>query len=253
MEQVKIIDIKNITLRRGDKTVLAGVRWETFPGQNWFIMGDNGSGKTSLLEVLMGYLWPQKGRVTVLGETFGHVCLPDLRKRIGYVSTWIFDHVRKDYAVEGVVASGIEAATYHGGNWSAPLKRKVVRHLEALDGRDLAGRRFGELSSGEQFKVILARALINRPALLILDEPFAFMDIGSRVKAYHLVARIARSPSAPQIVLVTHHLEDITPVFTHGLILRQGRIITRGRRDSVLSRKNLQEIFGWASTGRGDF
>ncbi len=188
-----------------------------------------------------------------MGQRYGEVCLPEFRKRIGYVSTWIFDHVYRSCLVDGVVASGIDGTTYHTEGLTAELAKRVGRHLKDWGCADLTGRRFGEISSGEQFKVMLCRALINDPALLILDEPFSSLDVGARVKAYQMLTQVAQGTRPPQIILVTHHFEDIIPVFTHGLFLRQGKIIKRGRKKLIFSPAVLDQVFGVKSVRLNEF
>ena len=191
----------------------------------------------------MGYLWPQQGSVSVLGRRYGRTCLPELRRGIGYVSTWIFERTRGHYTVKGIVASGLDASICHRGQYDPQTHKKVCDILDSFSCLDLLEKTFNELSSGEQFKVILCRALINRPALLILDEPFALLDIGSRQKAYLVLEHIARGVSAPQIILVTHHLEDIRPFFTHGVIMQKGQIIKKGKKNAVLTGKTFKQVF----------
>jgi iron complex transport system ATP-binding protein len=243
MNQQKIIELKNVSIHRGGQLVLNGVNWSTSAGQHWFILGGNGSGKTTLLEILMGYLWPQKGAVSVLGQRYGRANLPELRRRIGYVSSWIFERMQLFYPVRDVVASGLEASVRYGGDEKKGLNQKIRNVLADFSGLEILEKRFGELSSGEQFKVILSRALIHQPALLILDEPFSYLDIGARQKAYRLLEGLVKKEDAPQIVLVTHHLEDILPFYTHGAMMHEGRIIKKGLKENILRPEIFKKVF----------
>ena len=206
-------------------------------------MGPNGSGKTTLVEILMGYLWPQKGEVRVLGELFGQTNLPELRARVGYVSPWIFKRMPQETIVEDVVASGFDGSVGSFGRKSKAIQKSVDRQLRFFGCQALRSRTFGTLSSGQQLKIVLARALVHEPGLLILDEPFSLLDVGARVDMYHLISRLASSRHAPQLLLVTHHREDLLSVFTHGLILKGGGIHAQGKRKNVLSPTVLSKAF----------
>lgn len=238
-----IIRLTNVTVFRGAKLVLPHFNWTTRRGEHWFIMGANGSGKTTLMDVLMGYLWPRDGKVEVLGREFGRTSLPELRKLVGCVSPWIFKRMAPEISVEDVVASGFDASLGFFRRKTPLVKQAVRRWLGFFGCRGLESRLFGELSSGQQLKVILARALVHDPALVILDEPFSLLDIGSRVRIYHYIEKIARRKSSPQFILVTHHREDILPVFGHGMILKEGALESIGSRQEVLAPANLARAF----------
>jgi iron complex transport system ATP-binding protein len=240
----EIINLKNVSLMRSGRKVLNGINWTTHKGEHWFIMGPNGSGKTTLVEILVGYLWPQKGEVCVLGELFGRTNLLELRSRVGYVSPWIFNRMPSSTLVEDVVASGFDGSIGAFGRQSYEIRRAVSRQLGLFGCQALRKRPFGSLSSGQQFKVVLARALVHQPALLILDEPFSLLDMGARMNMYRLLTRLAQSPRSPQFLLVTHHREDVLPFFNCGLILKNGRIFRQGRRRDVLSPVSLTAAFG---------
>ncbi|MEW5894806.1 MAG: ATP-binding cassette domain-containing protein [Candidatus Omnitrophota bacterium] len=238
-----IIDLKNISIRRGGNQVLKGFSWSMRDDQNWFIMGNNGCGKSTLLEIIAGYLWPQSGRVRVFGETYGEAFLPDLRKKIGYVAPWVLNRIQGSMSVEEVIASGLEASIGVWGQLSDAMMNKVDAQLEFFQIQDLRGRCFGLLSTGQQLKVALARARINNPRLLILDEPFSTLDIGTRMKTYALMEKMAHIEHGTRVIMVTHHLDDIVNIFTHGMILKGGVIFKRGVRDRVLNRAVLNEAF----------
>lgn len=239
----KIIALHNISIVRGQQIVLEDVNWETHVGEHWFVMGNNGCGKTTLLEILMGYLWPQEGTVTLLGETYGHTFLPELRTKIGYVSTWILKRMRNDIPVEHVIASGLDSSIGWFDDLDLKLQQRIEKLLEFFHIENIKERPFGKLSSGQQLKVILARALINQPKVLILDEPFNNLDIGSRIAMYQYVEQLSQHKDCPQIILVTHHLEDITPLFTHGLFLKEGKVFQKGKRSSLLTSESISKAF----------
>jgi iron complex transport system ATP-binding protein len=206
-------------------------------------MGNNGSGKTTLMEIIMGYLWPQEGHVSVLGKHFGEVYLQELRANIGYVSPWVFEHMRDYIPVEHVIASGTDASVGYFDNLTIPLEKKIGELLTFFHCSELKGRAFGTLSTGQQFKVVLARALVNEPRILSLDEPFSLLDVGSRIQMYQYIETICRSEEGPQVILVTHHFDDLIQVFTHGLFLKEGSIYGKGPRESVLCREMISGAF----------
>ena len=238
-----IITLHSVTMTRGGKEVLHDISWTTRHDEHWFVMGNNGSGKTTMMEVIMGYLWPQSGSVDVLGNRFGQVYLQELRRRIGYVSPWIFKHLSDHVPVEDVIASGTDASVGYYSELTPALLRRIRAQLDFFHCSDLMERRFGTLSSGQQLKVILARSLINDPDIMILDEPFSLLDIGSRMSMYRYIERLCRKEKGPQVLLVTHHLDDIISPFSHGLLMKEGRVFYQGRRDEALQGKRLAKAF----------
>lgn len=238
-----LIQLNSVSIMRGEKKVLKNFSWETKPGEHWFILGENGCGKTTLIEIISGYLWPQEGSVMVLGERYGSVDVRDLRKRIGYVSPWIFNRMRFNVPLSHVVASGIDASAGYWGKLSPELVRRVKKSLKFFGIENLYDRPFGACSSGQQLRSILARAHFNAPKILVLDEPFAQLDIGARLTMYSYLKKLSLQKNAPQIIMVTHHLEDIQPLFTHGMIMKEGKILIQGLRRRILDRKVLQQAF----------
>ncbi len=238
-----VIELEKIFLKRKETEVFADFSWKVKTKEHWFIMGSNGCGKTSLLEIIMGYLWPQKGVVRVLGEQMGNVFIPDLRKQIGLVSPWIFKRMNDKTTVAKVVASGFDASMGYWGDVGNDLYQKVLKTLEGFHCSDLAERTFGALSSGQQFKVILARAIINSPQLLLLDEPFAQLDISARMEAYALVERLAQGDKELTVILISHHLEDVKDFYQHGLLFKNGRNYVSGLRQEMLILLNKDSAF----------
>jgi iron complex transport system ATP-binding protein len=243
MKKKYLIELRSVSITRGGRAVLCNIDWHTRGGEHWFLMGNNGSGKTTLMEILMGYLWPQQGSVSILGERFGHVYLQDLRKQVGYVSPWIFSHTGDNIPVVDVIASGMDGSVGYGTGISPGTRLLIEQQLAFFQCEGLEKRRFGTLSSGQQLKVMLARSLIGSPRILILDEPFSMLDMGSRYTMYRYIHGICTKHAGPQLILVTHHLDDIQPVFTHGLILKNCRIFARDKRDRILHPRILSEAF----------
>jgi iron complex transport system ATP-binding protein len=229
---------------RGEKSVLRNIHWTTRLDEHWFIMGNNGSGKTTLLEIVLGYLWPQTGDVTVLGERFGNAYLPDLRKRVGYIAPWVLKRIRPGIPVNDVIASGEDASIGFVESLSKDLKHRVGREAKFFGCGAFLHSAFGNLSSGQQIRAILARAMVHKSDILVFDEPFAHLDMKARAQMHDLIGRIASRRGGPQIILVTHHLEDICPVFTHGLLLKDGRVANQGPKEDLLKRSVIAKALG---------
>jgi iron complex transport system ATP-binding protein len=239
-----IVELSKIVVVRGGTTILSDISWQIEQGQHWAVLGANGSGKTTLLKVVTGYEWPTDGVVTVLRQQYGRCNLSELRKAIGWVSSSIEQRMpQRDSALE-IVVSGFYASL---GLYREPTVEEWDRArtaLLAVGGRAYEGRPFGLLSQGEQQRVLIARALVNRPELLILDEPCAGLDPAAREEFLLDLGRLACSPDAPGILLVTHHIEEIGPWIDHILVLKNGRTLAYGRTEAVLSGQVLGEAFG---------
>lgn len=241
---MNVVELSNIHLVRNDVTILAGVSWTIRRGQHWGLLGANGSGKTSLLKVLTGYEWPTEGAVTVLGRRFGECSLPDLRRTIGWVSSSLEHRIPERDTALDVVASGYAASM---GLYTdlAPAQWQHARHtLAQLGGGAYADRPYGLLSQGERQRALIARALVPGPAVLILDEPCAGLDPAAREAFLADLAALAARPTAPTVVLVTHHIEEIGPWIGHVLVLRGGRVLAAGPTADVLTAQQLGAAFG---------
>jgi iron complex transport system ATP-binding protein len=239
-----LIKLSSVTFLRNKKKILKNLSWTVHQNENWFILGSNGSGKTSLLEIVMGYHWASLGKVSVLGETYGKTDIPVLRRKIGYVAPMIQRFMKPKEAVFEVVASGLRATAGFYDNVTPAVIKAVYRALDQMELRSFENAPFGKLSSGEQLKAIIARALVHTPKLLILDEPFSALDMGSRLKIQKLIAKLGQHILKPSIMIVTHHFDDITPLYTHGLLLKEGKVVAQGRKERVLIAPNLSKTFG---------
>lgn len=223
--------------------VIRNVSWRVERGENWVVVGPNGAGKTTLLRLLNGYLWPTSGTAAVLGKAFGSVDLRELRKSIGFVSSYMDGWVSEEERVLDVVASGASASMHP---WQS-LSQKDISYATSLVRRVGCGRhlqkRFGQLSQGERMRVIIARALMGKPLLITLDEPCAGLDLSGREDFLSTLSTIAVR-RAQTMVYVTHRIDEVPSGFTHALLLRSGRVIAKGKIDRVLSGKNLSRCFG---------
>jgi len=238
-----VLDLRDVDLTLSHSPILRGVSWTIEPGQHWAVLGANGSGKTSLLRVVTGYLWPSGGQVEVLGHRFGQVDLRQLRRRIGLVSSALGEMIRRGQSARQIVLSGAFAST---ALFDRAEPEQVVRadELLALLGCDaLADHLYGTLSLGEQQRVLIARALMGRPDLLLIDEPCAGLDLPGREVLLETIDALAERTGHTTLVMVTHHIEEITPRFTHVLILKAGRVLAAGPKDETLTDANLQAAF----------
>jgi iron complex transport system ATP-binding protein len=236
--------VDELRVERGETTVLDRVNWSVRRGEHWVILGANGCGKTSLLKVLLGYLTPSEGAIRVLGREYGAFDWRELRCRLGLVSSALQAAV-PDH--EPALATAVSGRTAQLDLWKDPTPaeaREGLRHLRRAGAAHLAERRWGVLSQGERQRVLIARALMARPRLLILDEPCAGMDPVAREAFLARMETIARERRGPRLVLVTHHVEEITPSFSHALLLRAGRVVAAGPRAETLTGARLGETFG---------
>lgn len=240
----ELLRVVGLRVERGDTTVLDGVDWRVRRGEHWVLLGANGCGKTSLLKVLLGYLTPSAGEMRVLGREYGAYDWRELRLRLGLVSSALHASVPEHEPALETVVSGRTAQL---DLWREPTPAEASearRHLRRLGAGHLTGRRWGVLSQGERQRVLIARALMARPRLLILDEPCAGLDPVAREAFLERMEAFAREPRGPGLVLVTHHVEEITPAFTHALLLRGGRVTAAGPREETITAARLGETFG---------
>jgi iron complex transport system ATP-binding protein len=238
---------------RGEATVLNDVDWVVAERERWAVLGPNGSGKTTMLQLASGYLHPTRGTVDILGYRLGRVDVRKLRERIGLVSAAVARMLVGRVSAQNVVMSARHAAlepwwhTYDVRDESRAKELLAAAGFEAV-----ADRPFGVLSEGERQQVLLARTLMAEPELLLFDEPAAGLDVGGRERLMSRLGRLADGLQAPPIVLVTHHVEEIPAGFTHLLLLREGRVVVAGPVREVLRADTLSECFGLALTLRGE-
>jgi len=238
-----IVEMKNVSWRRDQRLILDQIDWQIKKGEHWCLVGLNGSGKTSILDLINGYHWPTTGEISVLGKKFGETDLRELRKEIGWVSTSMQQRLHGYEKVENVVLSGKYASV---GIYEQIEKEDYdfVRHLlEAWNAEHLYGRIYQTLSQGEKQKVLIGRALMAEPKLLILDEPCTGLDIFAREQVLHMIDQIAKDHYAPTLIYVTHHIEEILPCFTHTLLLKKGKIVQIGMTKEMLTEQILRDFF----------
>ncbi|MGA3170652.1 MAG: ABC transporter ATP-binding protein [Chthoniobacteraceae bacterium] len=244
---MKIRDVLNVTalgITRDGTTILDRITWTVRAGEHWVILGANGSGKTSLLSALSGYLTPTTGEVEVLGERYGSSDWRELRRAIGIVSSSIRQMMHDDEPALDSVISGKFAMIDFWGTASARDRAEATRILRRVECGHLAARPWRVLSQGERQRVLIGRALMAHPRLLILDEPCAGLDPVAREHFLQFIQRLGSGRNSPALILVTHHVEEIVPVFSHVLLLKAGRVLTAGERKGVLTSRLLGETFG---------
>lgn len=234
-----------MSLIREERTILRDISWRILPHERWVVLGANGSGKTSLVRIASLYLHPSSGQVDVLGQRLGRTDVRRLRTRIGVASSSLTQQLRPDLTARDVVMTAKHAALepwWH--TYDDEDRARAEAQLVRLDMGSFADRSLGTLSSGEQQRVLLARSLMTDPGLLLLDEPTAGLDLGGREQLVSSLAALAGDPSAPAMMLVTHHVDEIPPGFTHALLLKAGTCQQAGPIKRVLTSANLSECFG---------
>ncbi len=237
-----VLQLTGLTVFRGQTTILSDVNWTVESGQHWVILGSNGSGKTSLLAALTAYLTPSGGTIDLLGERYGRANWPALRRRVGLVSSALRQLLHEEEPAIEIVIGGRRAEIDVRDRPRPADVRGARKLLETVGARHLADRPWGVLSQGERQRVLIARALMARPDLLILDEPCAGLDPVARERFLLFLTELGRSPS-PSLVLVTHHVEEIVPVFAHALVLQAGRVAVAGPTREVVTSGVLSEAF----------
>ena len=231
-------------MQRGRTLILDRVEWRVDRGQHWVILGANGSGKTSLLSALTGYLMPSAGLISVLGQRFGRTDWRDLRRQIGLVSSALRQRMADEEPALESVVSGRYAMIDYWGKITAADRKRALYILRQVECAHLAERPWLYLSQGERQRVLIGRSLMARPRLLILDEPCAGLDPAARERFLIFLQQLGTRTNAPTLVLVTHHVEEIMPVFSHALILKGGRVLGAGEKREVLNSHTLGQAFG---------
>lgn len=239
------LEFTDVVVRREGRNIIDHVTWQVDDDQRWVILGPNGAGKTTLLQLADTLMHPTSGTVTVLGETLGRTDVFELRPRIGFASSAMAKRVPRE---ETVLNTVLTAAYSVLGRWNESYEdideRRALRVLGDWRLDHLADRTFGTLSDGEQKRVQIARAVMTDPELLLLDEPTASLDLGSREELLALLSGYASSPTTPAMLMVTHHVEEIPVGFTHVLLMREGRVVAAGPVAETLTAEALTETFG---------
>ncbi|MCK2031858.1 MULTISPECIES: ABC transporter ATP-binding protein [Microbacterium] len=239
------LEFTDVVVRREGRNIIDHVTWQVSDDQRWVILGPNGAGKTTLLQLADTLMHPTSGTVTILGETLGRADVFEIRPRIGFASSAMAKRIPRD---ETVLNTVLTAAYSVLGRWNESYEdideRRALRVLGDWRLAHLADRTFGTLSDGEQKRVQIARAVMTDPELLLLDEPTASLDLGSREELLALLGGYASAPTTPAMLMVTHHVEEIPVGFTHVLLIRDGAVVAAGPIAETLTADALGETFG---------
>lgn len=238
-----IVRLDHVSFIRNNNRILHDINLRIDHGQHWAIIGQNGSGKTSLISIINGYHQPSKGKACVLGKKFGSADLRELRLHIGECSSEIRNMIHQWEPVRDIVISGKFASI---GLYESPSAKDHKQACDLIGMFGLSGmadRRFETLSDGEKQKTLLARALMPEPELLLLDEPCAGLDIKAREELLTAVQKMTVMEGGPTLIYITHHIEEILPSITHVLALRKGKVIASGAREKVLTNDVLSTTF----------
>ena len=240
-----VLQLQNVSVVRDGNEILKSVDWTVDDSERWVVLGPNGAGKTTLLQLAAAQTHPTSGRVQILDDTMGKADVFELRPRIGFASTALARRVPRDERVIDVVLTAAYSVT---GRWNESYEevdlRRAQRVLAEWKLSSLEDRRFGDLSDGEQKRVQIARSVMTDPEFLLLDEPAASLDLGAREELLQLLGGFASAPTSPAIVMVTHHVEEIPPGFTHALLLADGTVQAAGTLAEVITAENLSSAFG---------
>ena len=240
-----VLQFSDVTVVRDGNPILKSANWTVDAADRWVVLGPNGAGKTTLLQLAAAQMHPSSGRVQILDDRLGWADVFELRPRIGFASSALARKVPRDERVIDVVLTAAYSVT---GRWNESYEEVDVKRAQRVLGEwklsHLEDRRFGDLSDGEQKRVQIARSVMTDPELLLLDEPAASLDLGAREELVGLLGGFASADSSPAIVMVTHHVEEIPPGFSHAMLLAHGEITAAGVIDEVITSENLSDAFG---------
>ncbi len=247
MGRIPALEIRNVSYSADSKRILDSINWRVQPGEHWVILGPNGSGKTTLLKIACGYMWPNEG-----GEVYrrGKVLtnLPELRKSMGWVTSVLASQIPpREKTLRTVVSGKFAQIGLFEGPWGKATKKDFARaedYLEQMGCSYLSDQPFGSLSQGEQQKVLIARARMTKPYLIFLDEPCAGLDPGARENFLAGLRKLGKQKKVPSLIFVTHHIEEILPLFKKMLILKDGKVLQSGKTRLLLTKELLQKLYG---------
>lgn len=243
MEEI-VINVENANVCFDEKEVLHQINFQIKKGEKYFILGVNGAGKTTLIKVILGYKYPLYGaKVELFGKTLGRCDVNELRKNIAWISPFLKHKFDKNFTAFDVILTGKDAFL---GFFRRPDENDIEcaqKILQSLNGMHLKNEKFYHLSSGEQMKILLARALMVNPQLLILDEPNVYLDMKEREVLLGAIEQLAKEYDDLTIIFISQRIEDILPLFDRGMILKDGKISVCGAREEVLTKENIKNAF----------
>lgn len=240
---MEILAFEHVQFVRQQTVLLEDINWQIKAGEDWAVLGSNGAGKSLMLNMISGNLWPSSGKLTVLGELFGQTSIPDLTKRIGWVSQSLQERIHREEQAEYIVLSGKFASIGIYQKFSVEELEEAKQVLRSLGAKKLIGKVYQVLSQGEKQIVLIARALMAKPELLILDEPCNGLDLFAREDLLARIKKMKQAADAPSLLYVTHHTEEILPLLNHVLMIRDGKIFKQGQREELLKVDVLNEFY----------
>lgn len=238
-----IIELNNVSFERQNANILKEINWQVEQGEHWCILGLNGSGKTSLLNIINGYQWPSSGDISVLGHKFGTYDLRELRKEIGWVSSSLQTRMYESDSALKIILSGKHNTIGIYDEITKDDEEKAEELIHTFRLAHVKNQPYRVLSQGERQKVLIARALMNNPKLLILDEPCTGLDFIAREDLLDTITEMAEKLSVT-LVYVTHHIDEIRPFISHTLLLKDGSVFAQGMTNSIMDEQKLSEFFG---------
>lgn len=241
--KMTIINLKNVNLTRNKKEILKDITWKVNPGENWVILGLNGSGKSSLLKLILAEEWKTSGEITVLNTQFGNGEIPKLRKRISVVGSFIAERFQPNIKAENLVYTGKFNSSMLYKPYTDQELDEARQLLRQMGVKSLIGRNYASLSQGEKQVLLIARSLILKPELLILDEATNGLDLFAKEKLLKQLQQINQLKTAPTLIYISHHPDEITDIFTHLLLLREGKVIQSGKKENLLNEEILTDFY----------
>ncbi|MGT2742933.1 ABC transporter ATP-binding protein [Streptococcus plurextorum] len=238
-----VISLQEVDYLCQGKLILENINWQVEKGETWALLGLNGSGKTSLLKLIMAEHWASKGQINILGKTFGQEDMTAIRTKIGIVGTFISERLPKNMKAEQIVLTGKYKSSILYKAYGEPELNQARQMLISLGGEHLLGRIYASLSQGEKQLILIARSLMENPDIIILDEATSGLDLFAREKLLAQIEQISKLPHAPTVIHVTHHSEEITKQVSHVLLLRQGKIVAQGPKKDVLTEDILSDFY----------
>lgn len=239
------IDLQGVNVVRSGSRILEGIDLRVPKRACCAVMGPNGSGKSCLMSILSGYAWPSSGKVTVNGHVFGRVPLDRVRRDIGLIEPSRSPQFSRSMRVRDLVATGLFGTIRLplGQDVTEAQWRLVEAEIERLGLQSFQDSPFGRLSTGEQMKALIARAMLSRPQLLLLDEPTVGLDMGTRARLIQQIDALHTRTPCPTVVVVTHHLDELPPHVDHVLLLKAGRVLAQGPPETVLTSERMSDLF----------
>lgn len=239
-----VLDLRDVSVRRGGRALVSHVTWQVEVDERWVVIGPNGAGKTTLMSIAAATLYPSEGTATIVGQELGRTDVREIRTSVGVTSSALAHRIPAHETVSDlVISAGYDVLGRWREEYDAADREQAVAMLEEVGAMHLADQEWGTLSEGERKRVLIARALMTDPELLLLDEPGAGLDLGGREDLVTLLGDLAVDPDAPAMVMVTHHVEEIPLGFTHGLILDEGEVVAMGLLSDVMTAENLTRAY----------